>query len=67
MIISIFLSLYHWVLDSFATGKHANHRDKYGLEIFTNLQSLHFHRPEKVTELAKKSKITKIVENLKET
>ena len=56
MIISLFLSLYHWDLDSFATGKQANHRDEYGLEILTNLQSLHFHRPEKVTELAKKVK-----------
>ena len=28
----------------------------YGLELLTNLQSLHFRRPEKVTELAKKVK-----------
>ena len=34
--------------------KHVNHRDAYGLEISTNLQSLHFHASEKATKLAKK-------------
>ena len=38
----------------FATGKHVNHRDKYRLETATNLQSLHFHGPEKAIKLAKK-------------
>ena len=40
----------------FATGKHVNHRDKYGLEIPTNLQFLHFHGTEKTIKLAKKVK-----------
>ena len=31
-----------------------NHRDKYRLETATNLQSLHFHGPEKAIKLAKK-------------
>ena len=54
MIVSIFLSLSHCALDIFATGKHVNHRDEYGLEIPTHLQSLHFHGPEKAIRLAKK-------------
>ena len=54
MIVSIFLSLYHCTLDSFATGKHVSHTDEYGLEIPTNLQSLHFNGPEKAIELAQK-------------
>ena len=54
MIVSIFLFLSHCLLDIFATGKHLNHRDKYGLETGTNLQSLHFHGPEKAIKLAKK-------------
>ena len=54
MVVSIFLSLSHRLLDIFATGKHVNHRDKYGLETATNLQSLHFHGPEKAIKLAKK-------------
>ena len=32
-----------------------NHKDEYGLEIPTNLQSLHFHGPEKAVKLAKQS------------
>ena len=32
MIASIFLSLSHCPLDTFATGKHVNHGGKYGLE-----------------------------------
>ena len=39
-----------------ATRKHVNHRDEYGLEIRTNLQSLHFHRTEKSIKLAKNIK-----------
>ena len=54
MIVSIFLSLSHCALDIFATGKHVNHRDEYGLEIPAHLQSLHFHGPEKAIRLAKK-------------
>ena len=54
MIVSIFLSLSHCLLDIFATGKHFNHRDKYGLATATNLQSLHFHGPEKAIKLVKK-------------
>ena len=51
MIVSIFLS--HCALDIFATGKHVNHRDEYGLESPTNLQSQYFHGPEKVIKPAK--------------
>ena len=40
----------------FATGKHVNHRDEYGLEIPTNLQFLNFHGTEKAIKLAKKLK-----------
>ena len=54
MIVSIFSSLSYCALDIFATGKHFNHRDEYGLAIPTNLQSLHFHGPEKADKLAKK-------------
>ena len=32
-----------------------NHKDEYGLEIPTNLQSLRFHGPEKAIKLAKQS------------
>ena len=56
MIASIFLSLSHCALGVFATGKRVNHSDQYGLEILGNLQSLHFHRTEKVIKLAKKVK-----------
>ena len=49
-----FLSLLHYALDIFATRKYVNHRDEYGLVIPTNLQSLHFHGPEKAIKLAKK-------------
>ena len=66
MIVSIFLSLSHCALVIFATGKHDNHSDEYGLEIPTNLQSLHFHGSEKAIKLAKKVK-KKIEENLNET
>ena len=52
MMVSIFLSLFHCTLDIFATGKHVKHSDKYGLEIPTNLQSLHFRG----TENAKKAR-----------
>ena len=54
MIVSIFLSLSHWTLDIFVTGKHVNHRDEYGLEIPTNLQFLNCYGREKVIKLAKK-------------
>ena len=54
MVESIFLSLSHCLLDIFATGKHVSHRDKYGLETTTNLQSLHFHGAEKAIKLAEK-------------
>ena len=67
MIASVFLSLSHCALGIFATGKKVNHRDEYGLEIPTNLQSLHFHGTEKAVKLAKKVKKTKIEENLDET
>ena len=53
MTVSILLSLPHCLLN-FATGKHVNHRDKYGLETAANLQSLDFHGPEKAIKLAKK-------------
>ena len=43
-------------LGIFATGKYMNHRDEYGLEFSTNLQSLHFHGTEKAINLAKKVK-----------
>ena len=56
MIVSIFLSLSHCALGIFTTGKHVNHRDENGLEIPTNLQSLHFHGTEKAIKLAKKVK-----------
>ena len=56
MIVSIFLSLSHCALVIFAIGKHDNHSDEYGLEIPTNLQSLHFHGSEKAIKLAKKVK-----------
>ena len=50
-----FLRLYRcFNLDTFATGKHVNHRDEYGLEIPTNLQFLNFHDSEKAIKLAKK-------------
>ena len=54
MIVSIFLSLCYCTLGIFATGKHINH--EYGLDISTNLQSLHFHGTEKAIKLAKKVK-----------
>ena len=53
MVVSIFLSLSHGSLDIFATGKHVSHRDKYELEIATNLQFLNYHGPEKTIKLAK--------------
>ena len=51
-----FLSLSHCTLGIFATGKHVNYKDEYGLEIPTNLQSLHFHGVGKGIKLAKKIK-----------
>ena len=54
MIVSIFLSLSNCALGIFATRKHVKHRDEFGLEIPTNLQSLHSHGPEKAIKLAKK-------------
>ena len=54
MIVSIFLFQSHCALDILRTGKHVNNRDEYGLEIPTDLQSLHFHGPEKAIKLAKK-------------
>ena len=65
MIVSIFLSLSHYALDIVATGNHVNDRDKYGLEIPTNLQSLHFIGLKRPLNWLK-SKI-KIEENLNET
>ena len=56
VIVSIFLSLSHCSLVIFATGKHVNHRDEYGLAIPTNLQSLHFYGTEKTITLSKKVK-----------
>ena len=52
MIESIFLYLSHRALGILAARKHVNHRDEYGLEFPTNLQSLYFNG----TELAKKVK-----------
>ena len=54
MIVPVFLSLPHYALNIFATGKHVNHRDEYGLVIPKNLQSLDFRWPEKAIKLAKK-------------
>ena len=54
MIVSIFISLSHYALEIFAIGKLVSHREEYGLVISTNLQSLHFHIPEKAIKLAKK-------------
>ena len=54
MIVSIFLSLFHCASDIFATGKHVNNRDEYGLEMPTNLQFLNFYAAEKTIKLAKK-------------
>ena len=54
IIVFVFLSLSLYALDIFATGKHVNHRDECGLVIPKNLQSLHFHGPEKAIKLAKK-------------
>ena len=54
MIVSVVLSLSHCALDIFATEKYVNHRGEYGLEIPTNLQSLHIHGPEKAIKLPKK-------------
>ena len=54
MIVSIFLYLSHCALDIFATEKHVNHRDEYGLEIPTNLQFLNCHGPEKTIKLGRK-------------
>ena len=54
MIVSVVLSLSHCALDIFDTGKYVNHRGEYGLEIPTNLQSLHIHGPEKAIKLPKK-------------
>ena len=62
MIVSMFLSLFHCILNIFATGERANHRGEYGLEISANF---HFYEPEKSIKMAKK--ITKIKENLNET
>ena len=56
MIVSIFLSMSHCALGIFATRKHVNHRDEYGLEIPTNLQFLHFHGTGKDIKVAKKVK-----------
>ena len=52
----IHISVSYCALDVFATGKHVNHRDEYGLEIPTNLHSLHFHGTERAIKLAKKKK-----------
>ena len=51
MIVSMFLSLPHCGLDSFATGKRVNHTGEYGPEIPA---SSHFYGPEKAFKLAKK-------------
>ena len=54
MIVFMFLFPSQCTLDIFAAGKHINHKDEDGLEIPTNLQTLHFHGPEKAIKLAKK-------------
>ena len=54
IVVLIFLSLSHCVLDIFLTEKQVNHRDEYGLETPTNLQLLNFHVPEKAIKLDKK-------------
>ena len=56
MIESIFPYLSHRVLGILATRKHIKHRDEYGLEFPTNLQSLHFNGTEQAIKLAKKVK-----------
>ena len=63
MIVSMFLSLLRCALDVFATGKHVNHGDEYGLEIPAIFL---FYGPEKIIKLAKDN-ITKIEENLNKT
>ena len=56
MIESIFLYLSHRALSILAARKHVNHRDEYGLEFPTNLQSLYFNGTEQAIKLAKKVK-----------
>ena len=56
MIESIFPYLSHRILGILATREHVKHRDEYGLEFPTNLQSLHFNGTEQAIKLAKKVK-----------
>ena len=63
MIVSMFLSLPHFALDIFGTGKHVNHRGEYGLEIPANFHFMDLKKP--LNWL--KNKTTKIEENLNET
>ena len=65
MIVSIFLSLPHCALDIFATGKHVNQRDEYGVEIPKNFSSNIFMDLERPLNWLK-NKIPKIEENLNE-
>ena len=51
MIVSIFLFLLRFTLNTFATGKRINHSGKYGLEIPANF---HFYGPEKTLKLIEK-------------
>ena len=46
----------HCALNIFATRKHVNQRDEFGLEIPTNAEILHIHGPKKAIKLAKKVK-----------
>ena len=66
MIASIFLSLPHYALDIFTTGKHVNHRDEYGLVIPTIYNPYIFMDLKRQLDW-RKSKITKTEENLNET
>ena len=51
MIISIFLFLLHYTLNTSATGKRINHGGDYRLEIHANF---HFYGPEKTLKLTEK-------------
>ena len=51
VILFMLLSLPHFTLDIFATGKQVNHGGEYGLEIPADF---HFYGPEKAIKLAKK-------------
>ena len=53
MIVSMFLSLLHCVLDIFATRKRVNHGGEYGPEVTGNF---HFSGPEKAFKLPNKDR-----------